>query len=208
MIRELIQSTPEIHIKAILDDKYTELNVDNGVYKGPISAAPSLLSQHGNMKFVIAIGNNEIRKDVVAKLAVPIEGYLTLIHKTAVVSPSACIGQGTVVMANTVINADAAIGSHVIVNTGAIVEHDSMIADYVHLAPHATITGSVRVKEGTMIGAGATVIPGICIGEWTVVGAGATVIHDIPSYCTVVGTPAKTIMKSKDHTERLNVHAQ
>jgi acetyltransferase EpsM len=191
VIMELIRSQEKYKIKAILDDKYTELTLSNGVYWGPISAAHRLLNQMNSLKFVVAIGNNKIRKSIVLKLGLPLDNFITLIHKTAVISSSASIGQGTVIMAHTTINADANVGNHTIINTGAIIEHDNSIGDYVHVAPKATLTGSISVKEGTMIGAGATIIPGIKIGEWTIIGAGATVISDIPANSTAVGTPAK-----------------
>jgi acetyltransferase EpsM len=191
VIMELIRSKENYKIIAILDDKYPELTVFNGVYRGPISAAHRLLEQMDALKFVVAIGNNNVRRSIVVKLGLPNHSYITLLHETSFISSSATIGQGTVIMAHTTINADSNIGNHTIINTGAIIEHDSSIGDYVHIAPRATLTGSVCIKEGTMVGAGATVIPGKKIGEWTIIGAGATVISDIPANSTAVGTPAK-----------------
>ncbi|OCT11034.1 acetyltransferase [Paenibacillus pectinilyticus] len=196
VIREIINARSDYRIVAILDDKYDELLMNEDMYVGPISSAAQLAEQVNALNWVVAIGNNSIRKSIIARLDIPNEHYLTLIHETAVISSSASIAQGTVIMANTVINADAKIGYHAIINTGAIVEHDCQLADYVHIAPRATLTGAVVIQEGTMIGAGATIIPGKHIGEWTLVGAGATVIHNIPSYQTAVGTPA-TVLPSK-----------
>lgn len=196
MIRELIHSKSDYKIIAILDDKYEELTVNNDVYRGPISSAHLLLNRMNHLKFVIAIGNNEIRKSIVLKLGLTKENYISLIHDTAIISTSASIGDGTVIMAGTIVNADAVIGDHAIINSGAIVEHDNQIGDYVHVAPKATLTGSVIAEEGSMIGAGATIIPGKKVGEWAVIGAGATVISDIPSYSTAVGTPARLIARA------------
>lgn len=193
VIQDILRSHASYKVKAILDDKHDELKLQNGIYTGPIASVRSLLQQYGGMKFIVAVGNNEVRKQLTARLGISDDGYISLAHPTAVVSPSATIGSGTVVMPNAVINADAAIGRHTIINTGAIIEHDSVIGDYVHVAPKATLTGTVRAQEGSMIGAGATVIPGRTVGKWAVVGAGATVIGDIPPYRTAVGTPAKII---------------
>ncbi|MBA2943355.1 acetyltransferase [Paenibacillus sp. CGMCC 1.16610] len=197
VIKDLIHSKSDVKIIAVLDDKYDELTVINEIYIGPTSSAHLLLSQRNHLKFVIAIGNNEVRKSIVTKLGLAKENYVSLIHHTAIVSSSASIGIGTVIMANTIVSADTCVGDHVIINSGAIVEHDNHIGDYAHIAPKATLTGSVTVKEGTMIGAGATVIPGKSIGEWAIIGAGATVISDIPTNSTAVGTPAKIISSRK-----------
>ncbi|OAS17195.1 acetyltransferase [Paenibacillus oryzisoli] len=190
VIRDIIRSKPLNQIVAMLDDKYSELTYREGMYQGPISAAHQLRDLGRELKWVVAIGNNEIRKSIVMKLGLPYEDYVTLIHETAVISPSATLGHGSVIMANAVIHADAHIGHHTVMNTGSIVEHDCQIADYVHIAPRATLTGAVVIQEGSMIGAGATIIPGKQVGEWATVGAGATVIHDVPSFRTAIGTPA------------------
>ncbi|KRE75874.1 acetyltransferase [Paenibacillus sp. Soil750] len=197
VIRDIIRSKEANQIVAILDDKYTEFISIDGLYQGPVSSAHQLIELGYELKWVVAIGNNERRKSIFTKLGLPHEDYATLIHETAVISPSASLGHGSVIMANAVINADAHIGHHTIINTGSIVEHDCRIADYVHLAPKATLTGAVVIKEGSMIGAGATIIPGKQVGEWATVGAGATVIRDIPSFRTAIGTPAILIQNKE-----------
>ena len=115
--------------------------------------------------------------------------YARAIHPQAIVSPSAHIGVGTVVMQNALVQADTSIGCHCIINSGASVDHECRIGDFVHISPHATLCGNVHVGEGTWIGAGATVIPGITIGKWCTIGAGAVVINDIPDGVTAYGNP-------------------
>jgi acetyltransferase EpsM len=72
------------------------------------------------------------------------------------------------------------------------------VGGYVHLASDALTPGHVIVEEGVFRGVGSRVIPKRVIGKWSIVGAGATVIHDVPAYCTVVGTSARVI---KQHEE-------
>lgn len=146
------------------------------------------IARYKAYKFVISIGNNNLRKSISEKLK---NSFATLVHKTAIISPSVNISVGTVVMAGTIINADTTIGKHVIINTGAMVDHECTIDDFVHISPNATITGNVSIGEGSHIGAGATVIPNISIGKWAIIGAGTVVINDIPDYATVVGNPGK-----------------
>lgn len=139
---------------------------------------------------IVSIGVNAIRKRVVEKLK---GEFGKAVHPTAIVSPTAAIDEGTVVMQGAIIQADAQVGKHCIINTGASVDHECKIEDFVHISPHATLCGNVSIGEGAWIGAGATVIPGVKVGKWTVVGAGSVVIKDIPDGMTVVGVPAKVI---------------
>lgn len=193
VVRELVKERPDTELAGILDDRYAELHVENGLYRGPSAAAEELARLHPDAKFVLAVGQNSIRQQLYERIGLPLDRYAVLIHPSAVVSGSARIQNGAVVMASSVIQADADVGIHAIVNTGAIVEHDSRIGDYVHLSPGTVLTGGVTVMEGAHLGAGTAVIPGKTVGRWSVTGAGAAVIHDIPDNCTAVGVPARMI---------------
>ena len=111
--------------------------------------------------FIISIGNNKIRKQVAERLQT---AYGKAIHPSAILSPTAKIGDGTVVMQGAIIQADANVGKHCIINTGASVDHECVIGDYVHVSPHATLCGNVHVGEGSWIGAGTTIIPNLSVG--------------------------------------------
>lgn len=139
-------------------------------------------------EMIVSIGANDTRKMIAEAQSCR---FGVAIHPSAVVSPTAEIGEGTVVMAGVVINAGAKIGKHCVINTGATVDHECVLGDYSTIAPHATICGLVNIGEGTMVGAGASVINCINIGKWCVVGAGAVVVRDIEDEKKVMGVPAK-----------------
>ena len=145
--------------------------------------------------FIISIGNNRIRKAVVAKL----NGmqFANAIHSSAIISPRTAVGEGTVVMANVSVNVHSNIGRHVILNTNCSVDHDCVIADFVHISPNAALAGNVKVGEGTQIGIGACVMQNITIGKWAMVGAGAVIIRDVPDYAVVVGNPGRVVKMNK-----------
>lgn len=145
---------------------------------------------HANENWIIAIGNNKVRKEVKARLQV---NFGTLTHKSASVSKWASIGAGTVVMAKVVINASANIGIQCIINSSSVIEHDCMVGDFVHISPNATIAGGVKIGEGTHIGLGACILPNISIGKWATIGAGAVIIRDVPDGAVVVGNPGRII---------------
>lgn len=199
VIQDMICLKKGYQVIGYLDDKYMNLSVRNNLYFGPITAINEVIEREKDIRLVVGIGNNHIRKLIVEKLALSIECYITLIHNTATVSPSAKIGFGTVVMANSVINANAQIGDHAIVNTGAIIEHDNCLGDFTHISPNATLTGGVQIDEGVHVGAGATIIPNLTVKKWSTIGAGATVINSVPAKCIAVGVPAQ--MKMKEEAE-------
>jgi UDP-perosamine 4-acetyltransferase len=117
------------------------------------------------------------------------------IHTSAIVSPSAIIGRGCMIMAGAVIGTCAKLGENVIVNTGAVVDHDCLLGDHVHIATGAVLSGTVRVGNGAHVGAGAVVRNDISIGEGAIVGAGAAVVKDVAANEAVVGVPARPLSR-------------
>ncbi|WP_088012481.1 acetyltransferase [Gottfriedia acidiceleris] len=194
VVQEMITALKTHKIIAILDEKYEFEKQENGIIYAPISSIIKLMSN--DTRVVIAVGDNSSRKKIVNTLKLRADQYISIFHPSAVISKSAVIGNGTVVMPKAVINAETKIGNHCIINTGSIVEHDNYIDNYSHVSPNSTLTGNVSLGEGVHIGASATLIPGISIGDWSVVGAGSTVIKNIPSYSKAVGSPTKIINKS------------
>lgn len=137
---------------------------------------------------IVSVGHNLSRAEIASRYKTE---YARAVHKNAIVSETAEIGNGTVVMQGAIIQADATVGNHCIINTGASVDHECKIGDFVHISPHATLCGNVSVGEGSWVGAGATVIPGIKIGRRCTIGAGSVVVRDIPDGATAYGNPCK-----------------
>ena len=73
---------------------------------------------------IIAIGDNKTRQKISQKVEDVGFEIVNLIHKSAVVSESAAIEKGVVVMPNAVINAKAHIKEGAIINSGAVIEHE------------------------------------------------------------------------------------
>nr|WP_121270565.1 acetyltransferase [Pedobacter schmidteae] len=178
------------HISGIWDENSNLKFLLGYTIYGDFKAFKQLSSE----QFVIAIGNNFIRKQMASQLG---SNKARVIHPRSVISKFAKIGIGTVVMANVTVNADTLIGDYVILNTNASVDHECKLADFVHISPHVALGGNVSIGEGTHIGIGSSVIQGINIGKWATVGAGAVIIRDIPDYAVVVGNPGRIIKYNK-----------
>lgn len=146
-----------------------------------------------NLNYLIGIGDNVIRENIFNLIINNGAKLLTLVSKSASISPSATIGNGTFINRNASVNAFAQIGHNVILNTGCVIEHECEISHSAHIAPGAVCAGNVKVGERTFIGANSFIKQGVKIGDDVIVGAGAIVLTDIPNRKKIVGNPSRFI---------------
>jgi len=90
-----------------------------------------------------------------------------------------------------------------------IVEDDAKIDDHVHVAHNviirkkalviacAELSGGVEVGEAAWVGPNASVLEKVKIGARALVGLAAVVLRDVPEGATVVGNPARELVKKK-----------
>ena len=141
----------------------------------------------------VAIGDNSCREKLFCSLQQYGKKMATVIHKDAVVAPSATVGEGTFVAALAVVSPSATVGRGVIVNHRAIVDHDCNVGNFSHIAPQVTLGGGVHIGDGVLVGASATVLPCKQVESGSTVGAGAVVTNNVTAGTTVVGNPAKKL---------------
>lgn len=144
--------------------------------------------------FIVAIGDGDMRKNIMEELSALGATFATLIHPSAILGSKVEIGEGTVVMPGVIINAESKVGKGCIINTASSVDHNCQVEDYVHVAVGAHLCGMVTIHDMTWIGAGATVINGIHVCSECVVGAGAVVVKNIKEKGTYIGVPARRIV--------------
>lgn len=151
------------------------------------------IKNNNYIPIVFGIGNNEIRAELFEKVMACGFKILSLSHPSSVISSSATIGMGVVVMPKVIINAKANIGNGVILNSGCIIEHECIIENFVHVSPNVALSGNVKVGKLTHIGIGSCVIQGIKIGEKSIIGAGSIVVNNINNFRKAYGNPCKEI---------------
>ncbi|MDH5652052.1 MAG: acetyltransferase [Gammaproteobacteria bacterium] len=142
---------------------------------------------------VVALGDNQLRLNIIHNLINLNAPLVSLIHPTAEISMFATLMAGCVVSAKAVVNVDVGIGYACIINTAATVDHDCNIDDGVHICPGSNLAGNVKIGRRSWIGIGAAIKQNITIGSEVIVGAGAVVVNDIQDSITVIGNPAKNI---------------
>ena len=193
VIADIIKKSGD-SIYGFLDDNISigtiVLKRENIKVIGKIEDSKKINSTNNDIKFIIGIGNNEIRKKIVNSWDLD---YYTAIHPSSQIGIDVVIEEGTVVMANACINSSTRVGKHCIINTGAIVEHDNVLENYVHVSPNATLCGTVEVGLLSHIGAGAVVRNNIQICNNCIIGCGGTVVKNIREPGVYIGNPVKKV---------------
>jgi sugar O-acyltransferase (sialic acid O-acetyltransferase NeuD family) len=146
--------------------------------------------------FFACVGHNAIREKIHSQLSMALGNPINAIHPSAVISASVRLGDGIMIAANATINPMCEIGRGVICNTSSSIDHECIIGDFSHIAPNAVLCGNVQVGRNSFIGANAVIKQGIIIGNNVTIGAGTVVVKDIPDNTTMIGNPARKLIKN------------
>jgi acetyltransferase EpsM len=180
------------NVAGVMDDDLKESYWRGIAVLGSMQTLKADPDSFRHARFIVTIGNNEIRRKVAEQIERLGMQFGNAHHPSAILGTGCMVGEGCVVMPGAIINADSRIGKHVIINTASSVDHDCLIHDYAHISPGAHLAGGVVVGKEAQIGIGASVIPKVNIGEGAIVGAGSVVIHNIPPHVVTIGVPARS----------------
>lgn len=178
---DVIEATQEYEIIGIVEAQDAE--IDKALPYPVIgfdSDLPNLLEQTPHC--LITVGQVKeaiVRQKIYANLKQLGAILPTIISPTAYVSPTAKIGEGTIVMHQAMVNAYAQVGDNCILNSQSLVEHDSVIANHSHISTGVKINGQVSLGEGCMIGSNSVLNQCVDIADNCIIGAGSVVIANI-----------------------------
>lgn len=143
--------------------------------------------------YVIAIANSEVKEKISEIILDKGGSFFNLIHKTAMVSSKAVLGEDVILCPYVMVSCNTVVGSHVMFNAYSDLGHDAVVGNFTSIMCHVDITGNVKVGSHTFWGSGARALPGSKIGDHATVGAGSVVLRKVKANTTVFGNPAMEI---------------
>jgi sugar O-acyltransferase (sialic acid O-acetyltransferase NeuD family) len=157
----------------------------------PILDYPEQYQPDPSDRFLLAIGDMEVRRRVVDDVAAKGGQFLNWIHPTAVIASTASIGQGAVIYPYAVIMNRSVVEDFVHLSIYASVGHDARVGKYSLMAPYATLNGFSVIHDEVYLSTHSTVAPEKIVGRRSKVSANSAVMQDVPPNSLVHGVPGK-----------------
>lgn len=148
----------------------------------------------------VAIANSLVRQKLVARCATDGVQFYEARAANVVQLDDVRLGEGAVLCPFVTLTSNVRIGQHFHGNIYSYVAHDCVIGDFVTFAPGVKCNGNVHIEDHAYIGTGAIIKQGkpgepLVIGRGATVGMGAVVTKSVPAGATVVGNPARLLVK-------------
>lgn len=153
-------------------------------------------SRHVN----IAIADSAVREKLAQRCADDGVHFFEVRAPNVVQMDNVLLGEGAILSPYVTLTSNIRIGRHFHANMYSYVEHDCIIGNFVTFAPGVKCNGNVVIEDHAYIGAGAIIKQGqqgrpLVIGKEATVGMGAVVTKSVPAGATVVGNPARPLIK-------------
>jgi sugar O-acyltransferase (sialic acid O-acetyltransferase NeuD family) len=196
LLRAQVANNPEA-LCVFVDDSGTE-DIVNG--HNCMTFEQFLGHPAENRAVTLAIGDGIIRKKLATKCETAGVDFIDVQAQNCMVLDDPSVAEGLILCGFATITSNATIGRHFHGNIYSYVAHDCVIGDFVTFAPGVMCNGNVHVEDHAYIGTGAVLRQGrpgkpLIIGAGAIVGMGAVVTRDVPPGVTVVGNPARPLMK-------------
>jgi sugar O-acyltransferase (sialic acid O-acetyltransferase NeuD family) len=166
-----------------------------------LTYAQWLLEPASSRHINLAIANSRVREKLVQRCATDRVRFFEVRAANVLQLDDVQLGEGAVLCPFVSLTSNIRIGQHFHANIYSYVAHDCVVGDFVTFAPGVMCNGNVHVEDHAYIGTGAVIkqgLPGapLVIGRGAVVGMGAVVTKSVLPGVTVVGNPAKTLIKN------------
>lgn len=165
-----------------------------------LSYAQFLAEPAASLHCVLAIANSTVREALAARCTADGVQAWSVAAASVVQMDGVALGEGAVLSPFVTLTSNIRIGRHFHANINSYVEHDCVVGDFVTFAPGVHCNGNVVVQDHAYIGTGAVLKQGqpgqpLVIGRGAVVGMGAVVTKSVAPGATVVGNPARPLVK-------------
>lgn len=176
--------------KEILGKKFGDIDVD-----GPVEKVHNFSN---DAKFVFAIGSFRtriIRSQIIKKLNLELDRYVTLIHPTAKIFSTSKVKNGCIIHYGSVIFNHCTLEPFTIVSANCVIGVGNLIGKGALLGSNITTTTGVKIGSFSFIGSSTSIGEHVEIGPGAQVGMASLVLKNLKPGCFVLGNPVRVLDK-------------
>lgn len=176
-----------------LDDFYKEKTY----YLSKVFKLSDFYNEIKNIEIVIANGTPYNRKLLYDKVKAVGGRLAGLYDPTAIVSPTARLGEGVILKPFVQVLSNAIVGDNVLIQSYVDVSHDNKIGNHCSISTEVCFGGKTVIEDEVFIGLGCAIRECVHIGKNAIVGMGAVVTKDVAPNTLVIGNPARVTGKAQ-----------
>lgn len=195
LIDDINEQQPTYEIIDVLDDNLIGKSLDKHIVKGPIELASGY---DDDVKFVFAIGSFKtrlIRSQILSRLNIKEDRFVTLIHPTAKIFKNVEIGHGCIIHYGSVVFNHTKVHSFVVIAANCVIAVGNLIGTGALFGSNITTTTGVKVGSYSFIGSSTSIGENIEVGAGAQVGMGSLVLKKVQPGSFILGHPPKILGK-------------
>lgn len=205
IVRDINEKDLLYHVQGILDDN---VSLHGGTVEGvPVLGPLDRAKDFDDALFVLGIGSYRtrlVRYEIVRRLGIAPEKYVTLVHPSAKVYSSSSVGHGCIIFPGAVIHNDSVAEDFVEILTNTVIGRNNVICEGAMIASLVTTTSGVIVGHYSHTGTGSAIGEHVKVGPIAQIAMGSVVLRDVPPGAFCFGNPPKFLNKIEVPTELLN----
>ena len=147
---------------------------------------------------VIANGEPLTRSKIYKKLKEKSLNLSILIDKSAIISSTALIEEGTIVFPFCSVSSNTHLKHNSLINNHSVIGHDAVIGENTVLSSMVNVGGHTKIGNNTYIGMGSSIRDRLKICDNCIVSMGSSVFNDVKKDMIVMGNPARAIRRNED----------
>lgn len=152
-----------------------------------------------DLEGIVAVGEPALREKLYIRIRQLGVAPATLIDKTALISPYAAVGAGSVVSEFVTVRSGGTIGENCLLQPHSALGHDSVMENHVVLSAFCAPGGNIHFGARTFVGMQVTILNGLTVGKDAIISMGSVVFRDVPAGATVIGNPARETRGNAEH---------
>lgn len=185
LVAEILSFDPAIQVVGMVDDN-PDLWGKNIAALEVLGGREVMMNLWREKRFdavVISIATpatTDVRKELYLGLKEAGLTFTNAIHPSAVISPSAHVGENNVISAGVIIGTMAQIGDNNRISAHCNIEHHSVVGSHNFLGAHCVTGGAVTISDNCVFGMGSIIGSLLRVGDGVQVASGVVVTQDVP----------------------------